>query len=141
MKIYKSVLDSLVFAPPTSPIEVGGILGGTDGIIKHFLMDDGINSVCGYGTYIPDTTFLNENIRNWSEHGIAFYGIFHSHYPISAQLSASDKRYISKIMEALFPQITELYFPIVIPHHHITAYRACINSDGVQIFCDKIETL
>lgn len=141
MQIRKSIYIYLMQSTPVSPIETGGILGGRNGIITHCKFDTGKNSIRSYGIYTPDTTFLNQYIQTWAKNDISFYGIFHSHYPISTELSLSDKRYISQIMVALFPQVTTLYFPIVIPHSHMSVYRACIDSSGVSIFRDEIEII
>ena len=141
MRIYNSVYHAILFSLPASPLETGGIIGGSDGTITQYILDTGANNAHGYGMYAPDTAFLNRNIETWSKMGIAFYGIFHSHFPISTALSISDKRYISQIMVALFPQVTTLYFPIVIPHSHMSVYRACIDSSGVSIFRDEIEII
>lgn len=141
MQMTKAIYNNLLQFTPISSIETGGILGGKDNIIMHCKFDTGKNSIKDYGSYKPDTLFLNQHIRHWSENGIAFYGIFHSHFPSSTELSVGDRRYISQIMKALSPKVATLYFPIVIPNSHMTAYRAFMDADKVQIIRDEIEIL
>lgn len=50
MKINKNVYHKILFSCPESPIETGGIIGGTENTIKEYIMDI---KECEYGKYTP----------------------------------------------------------------------------------------
>lgn len=106
----------------TSPPETGGILGGEDGIITAEYFDRGIQNerMC---SYIPNIKRLNKVIKQWQMENINFMGIYHTHFWSVETLSEADKRYISRILENMPPELKKLYFPIVVmPDKKIICY-------------------
>lgn len=141
MKIQRKIFEEIIRTIPLVPPESGGLIGGTHQIITHFIFDSGTTFSNGYDRYVPDVSFLNSVIQQWSEIGINFYGIFHSHFPNGIQLSNGDKKYISHIMNAMPQYINSLYFPIILPRESIVAYRADRCHEDVPIVCEEIEIL
>ena len=139
MKIYRHVLDEIIQIVPCAPPETGGILGGRDRIISTFVFDKGISLSYERDIYTPDTRVLNHALQLWSQEGINFYGMFHSHFPGLEDLSRGDKRYISQLMRAMPHHISSLYFPIVIPQEKMVVYRADLYGQDVHIVGDEIE--
>lgn len=121
MKILESVYNSILNDTPSPPPESGGILGGADGVITCYAPDKGISSN-GYDQYVPDVEFLNAQIEEWKSQGVAFYGIYHTHFPGGDELSTGDKEYVRKIMS--FNRQAQIYFPIVIPGEKMVCYCA-----------------
>lgn len=97
MKIKSEIFNSIILDFPNTPIEAGGILGGTSGAITKYILDSGKGE---YGKYTPNTKMINKIIFDWAEKGIEFYGICHSHYPTGEKLSGGGVSfYIEKIWE------------------------------------------
>jgi hypothetical protein len=137
MKICNTVLSEIFSSMPNVPPEVGGILGGTQGIVNQFVLDRGIDSGGCY--YIPNVKFLNEIILSWQTNGDEFMGIFHSHFFGVCTLSSGDMNYILKIMQSMPIQINRLFFPIlVMPDRIMIPYVAIRNGSKVQICRDKL---
>lgn len=141
MKILRDTFDSILACVPKAPPETGGILGGRNQIVSCCVFDRGSNASNGYDIYAPDTQLLNQAVRQWEEGGIEFYGIFHSHFSNGTLLSNGDRKYITKIMLAMPPQIDHLYFPVVIPKKTMMIYRAERQNDLVYISNEQMEIL
>lgn len=103
---YNNIMDTVGAVSP----ETGGIVGGNDGVITNFYYD--INARNEEYTYTPSLD-VNKVIREWSQYGIEFMGIIHSH-PVDRQsLSSADIRYAHQIMQ--LNGLKSIYFPLVIP--------------------------
>ena len=139
VKISGEIFQLILSHVPQVPPETGGILGGKNQIITHCVFDNGSSASNGYDIYAPDTHLLNQTIQQWAERGIEFYGIFHSHFPSGTMLSNGDIQYITQIMQTMPPQISALYFPIVIPQNTLIVYRADRQGQTVQIVSVPIE--
>jgi proteasome lid subunit RPN8/RPN11 len=137
MNIRKETLESILSQVPTAPPETGGILGGQNNIISHFVLDRGTQRSNGYDIYAPNTQLFHETIRYWAQESIEFYGIFHSHFSGGITLSSPDLRYITSIMLAMPPHIQSLYFPIVLPQKYFIVYRADRIGGEVSIVRDE----
>ena len=138
MKILKEVYEKMMACPGVPP-ESGGILGTSDGrIINHVLFDKGLQED-NEGMYYPDISFLNQTIENWTENGIRFQGLFHTHAPQWPVLSNDDKFYIVEILNVMPSNIEKLYFPLVFPGQNIKAYIAKRQEGIIVIFDDNIE--
>lgn len=122
------------FAP--TPPEAGGILGQQNGCICAFAYDPGTPDLTR-NCYTPNVDFLNRIIAQWLEQGITFCGIIHSHPPGQRQLSEADLSYIRAIRDCMPEQISELYFPIIIPGEGIFPYLSgcggTITEDTIHI--------
>lgn len=141
MKIQKNVFEEIIKAVPYVPPESGGIIGGTNQVVTHFVLDNGTFLSNGYDIYAPDTLFLNNTIQRWKQDGIDFYGVFHCHFSNSILLSNGDKRYITQIMNAMPQYINKLYFPIIFPRENMIVYRAdrvgkdiCLASEDIELY-------
>lgn len=141
MKILNHTFNDIVKMVPSLPPESGGIIGGTNQIITHYILDSGTNLSNGYDTYAPSILYFNETIQSWQQKGIDFYGIFHSHFPGGTELSNRDKQYIVQIMKAMPCRINHLYFPIVLPGETIIVYRADNIKNRIHIVGEDIELL
>jgi len=125
----KSVIEEILKGLPCEPPEVGGILGGSNGVVTCSVLDYGKagGTPC---SYTPNVGFLNRKIEEWLKDGIEFMGLFHVHFGGAESLSPGDKIYIGQILKAMPKQITGLYFPIVkMPEREMVVYRAS-NDDG-----------
>ena len=140
MDILNSVFKQLVCSLPCPPPERGGILGGQDGVISTYAIDDGLQGFDCYAQYYPNVKKLNEIIRNWEKQHIVFYGIFHSHFPGGNQLSLGDERYIRQIMMAMPTEVNTLFFPLVI-QTSMVGYRADRCGPQIRICCDDIKII
>lgn len=120
IKILKEIYYKILFDTPALPPESGGIIGGKNNIISLFYADLGVKS--NENEYCPDISKLNSIISQWSNQGIEFYGIYHSHYSSGTVLSINDKKYISKIL--INNPCNYLHFPIVFPKDKIISYKA-----------------
>ncbi len=135
MKIKREVFNYIIFSCEESPVESGGIIGGTENIITKAILDKGKEE---YGKYTPNTEFINAKINSWNKNNIAFYGMYHSHFPIQKSLSDSDIEYIESIMVSLFGVYNTLYFPIVIPHKEIIMYRVTFDGEEIKHSIDEL---
>lgn len=137
MKIKQTILQNILKNMPEMPPEIGGIFGGNNDIVTHYLLDKNSSAVGCY--YTPNTTLLNHCIQEWQTEGISFLGIFHTHFFSVDTLSEGDKQYIVKIMQAMPPQISKLYFPIiVIPEKIMIPYVAMKKDDSIIIQKDDL---
>ena len=107
-------------------------------MVSEFVFDEGLNNRV-FGCYYPDTALLNRCLSNWQHHGIEFYGIVHSHFQKSEELSSGDKEYINSIMMVIPPETSRLYFPLVFPNdERIIPFLAKKIGGTVKITRDEI---
>ena len=143
MKILRSVLEYLNNEIKNEPPEIGGIFGSEDGgeTVSLVLIDknEQASRCC---SYIPNTQLLNSTITKWLNNGIAFMGIFHTHFGNSRLLSYSDKLYIESIMKVMPQEIKELYFPIyTLPKRELIVYKAWLKAGILQLQEEPIEII
>lgn len=132
-KLYNLILDAM----PDTPPEIGGIIGGKNGIITACQLDNGIAS--GGCSYRPDVNKLNMVIEKWEAEGIKFYGLLHTHFFDVKTLSEGDIHYIKIIMEAMPDIVKELYFPIVVmPSKQMVLYKA-VKGEKIIINKENVE--
>ena len=132
--VYNKILDYCPVVPP----EVGGILGASTDVIDLVAFDVGsreMNSV----TYEPNVDILNKQLNAWTQDGITFCGLFHTHPMEQNTLSQDDIEYIEKIMFSLDSIVSSLYFPIVIPNSHLISYKGINQNHSILIVSDKID--
>lgn len=127
-QVIQKIMKSCFPVPP----EMGGYIGKKDDIICEFEFDPGIAQI-NEGIYIPNVIKLNAVMKRWSENGISFCGILHTHLPGQNELSEKDKRFISDIMKLNKRLFEKLYFPIVIPESGLFLYQAERKADKVKI--------
>jgi hypothetical protein len=137
MVVLKNVYYDIIYRLSHSEYEAGGILGGKDGVISQFILDDG--QACYPDKYIPNVLFMNRKIDEWIKNGIEFYGMIHSHLTKVKKLSNEDVIYIKRIMTGMPDYIKELYFPLVIPEHQIVPFIARRSNDTVLLVQDKLQ--
>lgn len=130
---YHQILSSFPHVPP----EAGCILGAKDGIICKFHIDSGIPRYDA-GIYTPNVHALNKTITTWSQEGIHFYGIAHSHPNGQTELSANDIAYIRTIMNSMPKFVNSLYFPLVFPGKKIVSFIGVRSSNEFNIMPDNI---
>lgn len=88
----------------------------------------------------PNIADCNDCIAKWSEKGIAFEGILHTHYYGMKNLSVYDKEYIISVMKAMPDSLKKLYFPIyVFPDNIFVGYYAEIKDDSFVINRESVE--
>lgn len=137
MKIKSCVLKDILDSIPNHPPEIGGILGGKDGIITQCYIDCKSSSLGCY--YSPDIISLDKIIFDWQKDNISFMGIFHTHFGGAKTLSDGDKIYISKIMQAMPERLNKLYFPVVVmPEKTMIPYLANRCEKSVEIITEQI---
>ena len=93
----ESVMGEILRKLPCEPPEIGGILGGKNGVVTCHVLDYGKTggSPC---SYTPNIAYLNRKIEEWFKDGIEFMGIFHVHFGGAESLSPGDKLYIGQIL-------------------------------------------
>ena len=92
MVIKKAVLEMIADISSGMGYELGGILGSSlKGIITDVAADTPTDKVGCRFEYRPNTALLNKQIEKWAEEGIAFAGLFHTHFSGSRTLSDADK--------------------------------------------------
>ncbi|MBR2528059.1 MAG: hypothetical protein IKE58_06300 [Blautia sp.] len=138
MEIKREIYEAIVSYPAETPPEVGGIIGSREWpVIDMFVGDPGKKGPFGC-SYVPDTTFLNETIRQWLQEGILFQGIAHAHFHGVRTLSDGDRAYIRRIIEAMPAQIKSLYFPIIVlPERELVPYKAEL-ADGELVIVEDL---
>ena len=145
MIITKECFDKITTTNIDSNVEFGGILGrnGSGVILKEFY-DKGIRftdmPLC---CYYPDVDKLNEVIKKWSEEGIEFCGIYHTHYSDIASFSEYDMDYMRKILNAMPDDRKSLYFPLLLfPNAIFKSFVVTLSSDGELIVtADNIKVI
>ena len=141
MIITQNVYKKILTAYPVPPPEQGGILGIKDGIVCEYF-HDGSRGNTHRAVYEPDTELLNRVIGNWADNGICFAGIVHSHIAGQETLSADDSEYINVIFNAMPEDITELYFPIIIPEKNaLISYSTQREKQTVVIRPDDVQII
>ena len=141
MNINKNVYEEVKNAYSIPPPEHGGILGVKNGIIYKYY-HDGSSNATDRATYEPDVNLLNQKIEEWSEFGIQFAGIVHSHLLGQNTLSSGDKEYIKTLFNALPGWINELYFPIIIPEaKQVISFVAKRKDENVIVQQDEIHII
>ena len=136
MRINRMLYDEILNSVRNCFPEMGGILGGTKGIVEQVYYDDGIGSEkkCSYSPYV---SVLNKVLWDWKKRNIEFYGMFHTHCYGGGTLSLGDKRYIKVIMENMPEQLDKLYFPVIVfPQKEMLVYVA-IRKQGQLIIKEE----
>lgn len=140
MKISRKVLEKLKNRIDLQcNFEIGGILGGIDGVVSEVFIDiKKLNNT--HCKYIPDVLLLNQVIASWEENEqYQFVGMFHTHFR-DGKLSRQDKEYINEIFECMPTKIENLYFPIVVlPKLDIYIYQAIRQKKSILIKSDILE--
>ena len=140
MQIKKSVIEVMKETVTGLCYETGGIIGAHNETITEIVMDLPKKEISRACSYEPDVNFLNGEIEKWSNKGITFKGIFHTHFANVKTLSSADKDYICNIMNAMPPYISKLYFPIfTLPDCKLTGYSANRFADKMIISGELIE--
>lgn len=137
MKIAEAVLHEICEKLRIVPPEKGGIIGGKNGIVCAYCLDDGTVQAERYA-YVPNVEKLNGVIVQWAEKGIQFAGMFHSHPYPQTDLSLADEEYIVKIMEAMPESVSELHFPVIVPGVGMTGHLARRRAGEVIIASEDI---
>lgn len=137
MKISGTVLNDISEKLCIVPPEKGGIIGSRNGIVCVYCLDDGAIQT-ERNAYVPDVEKLNAIIAQWTEKGIRFAGLFHSHPYPQTELSVADMEYITKIMGAMPDSISELHFPVVVPGLGMTGHLAKRRGGEVIIVQENI---
>lgn len=143
MTIEKEIYQKIIREMPEKPPEIGGIMGGRNGMITHFQIDRG-NSDIDYCkcSYIPDIVKINSCIGEWENNNVDFYGIFHCHFGGARTLSTSDVLYIKQIMRNMPERVQKLYFPvIVLPQREMICYYSTIKNKKVNFGEEAITIL
>lgn len=139
MIIKREVYEQMIYCHKVPP-EVGGIMGGRNGIIDTIVIDKGNLTDTGI-KYIPNVQLMNQYIQKWYMEKINFYGMFHTHLPQWERLSRSDKKYIKKIMNHMPSEIECLYFPLVFPDYMIKSFRAVKRNGNIYVVNDNIKII
>ncbi len=138
MRIMTDVYQCILNAIPAVPPEIGGILGGVNGVVCKCQIDTGNPKDCGC-FYSPNVNRLNATIQAWQKTEVRFIGMFHTHFFGVSTLSDGDIAYIKTIMAAMPEFISKLYFPIVVmPEKVIVVYLAWRNGMTVEIKSDEL---
>ena len=137
MKITRGAYQKLIYDCPPVPPESGGLLGGRDEIVDTIYFDFAQTRTDRL-VYIPDVNSLNAQLEQWSDCGIEFMGLFHSHPQNQEGLSSSDERYIRRIMREMPLNIEVLYFPIVYPGCGMDAFCASRKRDDIVIQKERV---
>lgn len=118
-RLLKEIMDNL----PKKLPETGGIIGGTNGNITTYWIDEVQKTKQSMCSYVPDTDKMNSIIEKWFNEGIEFLGIFHTHYYGVKTLSEADKDYMCRIINSMPESIKILYFPVfVFPNNEMILY-------------------
>lgn len=139
MIIKREAYEQMIHCPKVPP-EVGGIMGGRDGIIDKIVIDEGELPNTGI-KYIPNVQLMNQYIQKWYMEKINFFGMFHTHLPQWEILSHADKKYIKKIMNYMPSEIECLYFPLVFPDYMIKSFKAVRRNGKTYVVNDNIKIM
>lgn len=139
MIVWKNIYEEILLKTPSHMPETGGIIGGRNGVVTEVIFDNGkVNDGCKC-RYTPNVNLMNKCIAEWREHGIDFYGMFHSHFYDVPSLSNGDISYIKMIMNSMPEEVSKLYFPIVVfPKKEIVSYLCIRDRDGIHIKDDSV---
>ena len=131
-KAYRYMLSRYAPAPP----ERGGALGMRDGTVCAYVHDLSA-PVADRAVYVPDTAFLNARIEAWTEEGVSFCGLVHSHPAGQTGLSSGDLTYI----ERLFAEnggLGRLYFPLVTDGRDVTVWAVAAENGRLSIRRERL---
>ena len=140
MVISSSTYQKIMSSYPIVPPENGGIIGGINGIVNVYYHDSTEQNQVK-AVYSPNVELLNKIINGWSQSGIDFMGIVHSHPMTQKDLSSSDIDYISHILATVPNKFNHLYFPILIPNQKLYSYIAIRHNGRIQIQLDEIKLI
>jgi len=134
VSVASKVLDSIQSTLGLLPAEKGGIIGGSANIITTFYFD--LDALTDRAHYHPCIGKIASVIQEWTESGIQFLGIIHSHQQGDMRLSGSDISFAREIIRLNMPNVQFVYFPIVATtfdaqHFEMTIYR--ITLDTIEI--------
>ena len=104
---YNNIKNTIGSIPP----ENGGIIGIKDGIVCAFFYDSFADN--SENEYHPCVYKLNEIIDEWSQLGISFCGIIHSHHNDAELLSRKDIVFARRILALNNLNNGTVFFPIV----------------------------
>ena len=139
MILSRDVKEEMDLIIPCCPPECGGILGMHDDIIMYVEFDIKQTNSTHMCSYYPDVNFFNNIIRKWASEGIAFKGMFHTHFANVKTLSDGDIEYIEKIMNAVKESADHLYFPVyILPDRDLIVYLASLKNGRVNICVDDL---
>ena len=82
-------------------------------IVSKYAFD--LYSVNSNIDYIPNTEYLNRIILEWFDEGVMLCGVVHSHSNSCRCLSKQDINFALSIINNSCGQVSQLFFPIVIP--------------------------
>lgn len=143
MIITRKCLDEILTINIDSNVEFGGIIGRDEnGVITEVFVDKGKRfkdmPLC---CYYPDVDRLNGIIEKWSEDGIEFCGIYHTHYAEIGSFSVFDMDYMRNILNAMPEDRKKLYFPLLLlPKAKLRSYVVSFSSNGeISVTADKID--
>lgn len=134
-RVYYDILEHL----SDLEHESGGILGGNDGVINRFTLDEGRTHYSD--KYIPNVILMNQKIDEWMKDGMEFYGMVHNHLTNEKRLSNEDVIYIKRIMTSMPAYIDKLYFPLVIPNHLMVPFTAQRNDNNILLVNDILQII
>ena len=138
MNICENIYQKIIDCCSANSNETGGIIGGKNGVVGEFVFDESLDNGES-GCYYPDTILLNRYLSDWQQRGIDFYGIVHSHFQKSYELSSGDKEYINSIMMVMPTGTNHLYFPLVFPNEKkMVSFSATRIGGMTKIICDEI---
>ena len=92
MKLPYDIYIQLVWNLKSNIYETGGLLGGTNEQILRICFDK-CKLITDSYSYIPNTEYLNQQLAIWSNEGINFLGMFHSHISGGLEPSVEDLLY------------------------------------------------
>lgn len=140
MKMTKEVLKKIEKIACSKNVEIGGILGSKDDDVISCVVADmpDYSTMCRFD-YYPNIAFLNKQIESWADDGIAFGGLFHTHFSGSKNLSDADIEYIKEIMLSSKGIVEYLYFPLfTLPDNELTVYKAYFNNANIVVDKDEL---
>lgn len=140
MQILSHEYQKIVRSCPIVPPEVGGLLGSVNHVIVSCVFDYG-TPANDKAIYQPSIKMLNEHIKQWQTQGIEFAGLFHSHPAGQYCLSSDDELYITRILNAMPPHLSTLYFPVVLPRDKMFSYIGHRTTNGITIYSDSIQLI
>ena len=108
-----------------------------DGIVCAYEHDNNAQSQ-EQAVYVPNILHLNQCIDEWTEDGIEFCGIVHSHPSGQDSLSDSDVEYIKMLYE-VNPQLEKTFFPLVLNGRDIIVYAVERSGAKFKISVDSLE--
>lgn len=136
MKIDEQTYYEMLNTGINVPYEIGGLLGGTDGVISTYCIDMGVAH--GKTCYYPDVEYLNNILEKWTHKGVSLYGFFHTHILGRSELSPGDEEYALSVLKAMPQGIRSLLFPIVIPGAEMVLYRGDLVDNEITFSHEEV---